>query len=458
MVSCIVMASGHSRRLGRDKLFLKCGEKTLIEMTIERLQETSLDEIVVVYRDDRVLELIDKYRVKTVYNGNSELGQSESIKLGILNSSVDTDGYMFTVADQPFIKGETIEKLMGIFKRDKSKIALLKSGEKNGNPVIFPRACREELLSLEGDTGGRALIENHGDSLSYLAVKERELFDIDTESDVEVLNRRDDMRETVVVRGAGDLATGIGHRLHRSGFNVLMLEIEKPLVIRRTVSYAQAVYDGEIVINGVKGVMVKSREEIATAWDREEIPVLVDENADIVSEIETRIVVDAILAKKNLGTTIDMAEIVIGVGPGFTAGVDVDAVVETKRGHYLGSVILDGAAIPNTGIPGTIGGYDKERVIHSPADGIIENVAKIGDVVEVGDTIAKIGETDVKAEIPGVLRGLIQNGIEVYNGLKIADIDPRGEVDHCFTISDKARAIAGGVLEAIMYKTFREKE
>lgn len=458
MVSCIVMASGHSRRLGRDKLFLKCGEKTLIEMTIERLQETSLDEIVVVYRDDRVLELIDKYRVKTVYNGNSELGQSESIKLGILNSSVDTDGYMFTVADQPFIKGETIEKLMGIFKRDKSKIALLKSGEKNGNPVIFPRACREELLSLEGDTGGRALIEKYGDSLSYLAVKERELFDIDTESDVEVLNRRDDMRETVVVRGAGDLATGIGHRLHRSGFNVLMLEIEKPLVIRRTVSYAQAVYDGEIVINGVKGVMVKSREEIATAWDREEIPVLVDENADIVSEIETRIVVDAILAKKNLGTTIDMAEIVIGVGPGFTARVDVDAVVETKRGHYLGSVILDGAAIPNTGIPGTIGGYDKERVIHSPADGIIENVAKIGDVVEVGDTIAKIGETDVKAEIPGVLRGLIQNGIEVYSGLKIADIDPRGEVNHCFTISDKARAIAGGVLEAIMYKTFREKE
>lgn len=266
------------------------------------------------------------------------------------------------------------------------------------------------------------------------------------------------MREVVVVRGAGDLATGVGYRLHRCGFKVLMLEIEKPLVIRRTVSYAQSVYDGEIVINGVKGVRVSNQEEIDSAWEREEIPVLVDERARIVSELKPRIVVDAILAKKNLGTNIDMAEIVIGMGPGFTAGVDVDAVVETKRGHYLGSVILEGTAIPNTGVPGLIGGYDKERVIHSPADGKIEHISKIGDIVKAGQTIAKIGSTDVVVEISGVLRGLIQDGLEVQTGLKIADVDPRGEVEHCFSISDKALSIAGGVLEAIMYKTYREQK
>lgn len=265
------------------------------------------------------------------------------------------------------------------------------------------------------------------------------------------------MREVVVVRGAGDLATGVGYRLHRCGFKVLMLEIEKPLVIRRTVSYAQSVYDGEIVINGVKGVRVSNQEEIESAWKRDEIPVLVDEKAEIISELKPRVVVDAILAKKNLGTTLDMAEIVVGVGPGFTAGVDVDAVVETKRGHYLGTVILEGAAIPNTGVPGLIGGYDKERVIHSPADGRIEHIAKIGDIVKAGETIAKIGDTDVVVEIPGVLRGLIQNGLEVQRELKIADVDPRGEVEHCFTISDKAFSIAGGVVEAIFYKMYREK-
>jgi xanthine dehydrogenase accessory factor len=266
------------------------------------------------------------------------------------------------------------------------------------------------------------------------------------------------MREVVVVRGAGDLATGVGYRLHRCGFKVLMLEIEKPLVIRRTVSYAQSVYDGETVINGVKGIKVSSRGEIESAWEREEIPVLVDEKAEIISERKPKVVVDAILAKKNLGTNIDMAEIVIAMGPGFTAGVDVDAVVETKRGHYLGSVILEGTAIPNTGVPGTIGGYDKERVIHSPADGKIEHISKIGDRVEAGQTIAKIGDTEVVVEIAGVLRGLIQDGLEVQTGLKIADVDPRGEVEHCFSISDKAFSIAGGVLEAIMYKMYREKK
>lgn len=263
------------------------------------------------------------------------------------------------------------------------------------------------------------------------------------------------MENVVVIRGAGDLATGIASRLYKSGFKVLMLDLAIPLVIRRTVSFAQAIFDGEIEIEGVKGVKVDSLDEIKSAWERDEIPVLVDEKAEIISELKPEIVVDAIIAKKNRGTNLDMAEIVIGVGPGFTAGVDVDAVVETKRGHYLGKVILEGGAIANTGVPGEIGGYAKERVIHSPADGVLTQVYKIGDLVKAGETIAKVGEVEVKTEIAGVLRGIIQDGITVWKGLKIADVDPRDVVNHCTTISDKARAIAGGVLEAIMYKKYK---
>lgn len=258
------------------------------------------------------------------------------------------------------------------------------------------------------------------------------------------------MRDIVVIRGAGDLATGVGYRLHKSGFRVLMLEIEVPLVIRRTVSFAQAVFDGSVEIEGVKGVKVNDLDSICEAWSRGNIPVLVDENADIVKTIRPKVVVDAILAKKNLGTKKDMADIVIALGPGFVAGNDVDAVVETKRGHYLGSVIVEGSAIANTGVPGEIGGASKERVIHSPASGTIKHKKKIADVVAAGETIAVVGEVEVKPEISGVLRGLIQEGICVNKGLKIADVDPRDVVSHCFSISDKARAIAGGVLEAIL--------
>lgn len=259
------------------------------------------------------------------------------------------------------------------------------------------------------------------------------------------------MKELVIIRGAGDLATGVAYRLHKSGFRVLMLDIETPLVIRRTVSFAQAVYDGEIEISGVKGIKVETLDEIVAAWDREEIPVVVDEKADMIRRIRPKIVVDAILAKKNLGTRIDMADIVIGMGPGFTAGVDVDAVIETQRGHYLGTVILEGRPAEDTGVPGNIGGFTKERVIHSPAAGTIKNINKIADVVKAGEVIATVDGVPVHATIDGVLRGLIQEGLYVRKGLKIADIDPRDVVKHCFSISDKARAIAGGVLEAIMY-------
>jgi xanthine dehydrogenase accessory factor len=177
----------------------------------------------------------------------------------------------------------------------------------------------------------------------------------------------------------------------------------------------------------------------------------------IIHLLKPLAVVDAILAKKNLGTSREMAPITVALGPGFTAQEDVDAVVETKRGHNLGRVLWEGCAAPNTGIPGIIGGYGRERVIHCPAEGILRNVKKITDTVTRGEVIAVVetreGTVPVKATLDGILRGLIRDGYPVTPGFKMADIDPRAEeLGNCFTISDKARCIAGGVLEAILQR------
>lgn len=255
----------------------------------------------------------------------------------------------------------------------------------------------------------------------------------------------------VLIKGAGDLATGIAYRLKKSGFHIVMTEIHKPTTVRRTVAFSQAVFDNEIVIEGIKGVKVNNINEIYEEIREGNIPIIIDEKADIIKELRPDVVVDAIIAKKNLGTSIEDAAIVIGVGPGFEAKVDCHLVVETKRGHYLGKVIEEGSAIPNTGVPGNIGGYTKERIIRASSNGKIKPVVAIGDFVKKGDIVAYIDGIEVLAEIDGIVRGMLQEGIEVFKGMKSGDIDPRCEKDHCFTISDKARSIGGGVLEAIMY-------
>ena len=255
----------------------------------------------------------------------------------------------------------------------------------------------------------------------------------------------------VLIKGAGDLATGIAYRLKKSGFDVVMTEIHKPTTVRRTVAFSQAVFDNEIVIEGIKGVKVNNINEIYEEIREGNIPIIIDEKAEVIKELRPDVVVDAIIAKKNLGTSIEDAPIVIGVGPGFEAKVDCHLVVETKRGHYLGKVIEEGSAIPNTGVPGNIGGYTKERIIRASSNGKIKPVVAIGDFVKKGDIVAYIDGIEVLAEIDGIVRGMLQEGIEVFKGMKSGDIDPRCEKDHCFTISDKARSIGGGVLEAIMY-------
>lgn len=294
----------------------------------------------------------------------------------------------------------------------------------------------------------------------------------------------------IICRGAGDLATGIIHRLHRAGHRVIALETDYPAAIRRQVSFCEAVYDGSAVVEGVTARLVPALADAETdtetysgendtpaahivseKWDSSaieavleagEVPLLIDQKGESIALLKPDVVVDAIIAKKNLGTTINMAPLMIGVGPGFTAGQDVHLVIESMRGHNLARIITDGMAQPNTGVPGNIAGFTSERVIHAPAAGYIHDVRKIGDIVQKGDEIARIYPdkesydnalseyVPVNATITGIIRGLIREGYYFRKGFKIADIDPReSEITNCFTISDKARSIAGSVLEAV---------
>ncbi len=265
------------------------------------------------------------------------------------------------------------------------------------------------------------------------------------------------MKDLIIVRGGGDLATGTIYKLKRSGFPVLVLETDHPTSIRRQVSFSEAVYDGTSRVEDMKAVLAETKEEAEKLLQEGRLVLMVDPAGSMISTMHPEVLVDAILAKRNCGTTKDMAPLTIGLGPGFCAGEDVDVVVETCRGHRLGRLIYEGPAAENTGIPGNIGGFTRERVIYAPAGGILKAQAKIADLVEQGQIIAQIRTEDgrdvcVRATIDGILRGLLRDGCSVEQGLKLADIDPRrDEQENCFCISDKARCIAGGVLEAILH-------
>jgi xanthine dehydrogenase accessory factor len=264
----------------------------------------------------------------------------------------------------------------------------------------------------------------------------------------------------IVVKGAGDLASGIALRLFHAGFSLVMTEIRLPTAVRRTVCFSEAVYNGRAQVEEVTAVLVRTTDEMSACIAQKEIALFVDEKAEIVSRIKPAAVVDAIIAKRNTGTSITDAKTVVGVGPGFTAGHDCHAVVETSRGHTLGRVIYEGGAIPNTGIPGNIGGYTTERLLRAHADGIFITRKRIGDVVHRGEVIAETvpengadgaAPVPIVAAIDGILRGILPSGLSVHQGMKAGDIDPRCEKNHCFTVSDKALAVAGGVLEALLH-------
>ena len=258
----------------------------------------------------------------------------------------------------------------------------------------------------------------------------------------------------IIIRGAGDISTGTIHRLFRAGFPLLVLAAERPSAIRRKVAFSEAVYDGTATVEGVTAVRIGDAGQAAEILAEGKIPLLTDPAGACIRQLKPDAVVDAILAKKNLGTTMDMAGLTIALGPGFEAGKDVHYVIETMRGHDLGRIISHGFAAPNTGIPGMIGGYGAERVIHSPAAGIFRTGREIAAKVKAGETIGTVetgdGEIPVVTQIAGILRGIIRDGFPVTEGFKLADVDPRlDEQKNCFTISDKARCIAGSVLELV---------
>lgn len=256
----------------------------------------------------------------------------------------------------------------------------------------------------------------------------------------------------ILIKGAGDLASGIACRLFRCGLEVIMTELAVPTTVRRTVAFSRAVYDGCAVVEGVTGSLVHNEKELENTLSAGEIPIIIDPEIVHMEWYKPNVVVDAILAKRNTGTRINDADKVIGVGPGFEAGKDCHFVVETKRGHYLGSVIAKGAAIPNTGVPGNVGGFTSERIIRSVKSGLFVPIANIGEVVEKGQMVAISGGEPIYAQMGGLVRGMLQSGLLVDRGMKCGDIDARCEPDHCFTISDKARSIGGGVLEAVLRK------
>jgi xanthine dehydrogenase accessory factor len=265
------------------------------------------------------------------------------------------------------------------------------------------------------------------------------------------------MEVLVLVRGAGDLASGVALRLHRCGFQVIMTELPQPLVVRRTVSFAEAIYHGEFEVEGAIAQKVDRFEDVAPVINKGRIPLLVDPDGEMIDRLREVnlgkmffILVDARMTKKKPERGLDQADLVIGLGPGFTAGLDCHAVVETLRGHFLGRVIWNGCALPNTGVPESVGVHAEERVLRSPIDGMLNSLAKIGDHISRGQAIAIVDDYPIKAPFGGMLRGLLHPGVAVTKGMKIGDLDPRDDPRYCWLVSDKSLAIGGGVLEAVL--------
>ena len=260
-----------------------------------------------------------------------------------------------------------------------------------------------------------------------------------------------DIRSTkILIRGAGDLASGIAHRLCRSGFRVCLIDTDTPMAVRRMVSFSEAIYDGEKTIEGITAVHISQPEEILPVWEKGQIPLLIDPANKTRHFLKPHVLIDAIIAKRNLGTDKGDAPLVIGMGPGFNAGTDVHVVIETNRGHNLGKLIFEGPAERNTGVPGTIGGFNIERVLRAPCAGIFKSQKDIGDQVAKGEQIAQVSGVPILSKIDGIIRGMLRDNTPVTNGMKVGDVDPRGDIRLCPTISDKARSLGGAAIEAIL--------
>lgn len=466
-IHVILLAAGNSRRFGNNKLLYPYKGKPMYQHVLEivahmdetEFQEFTIGEKIVVTQYEEIMESAQQAGFRCLRNSEPELGISHSIRMGIeaieeFAMCEAQDAILFAVCDQPELTEEIFYGLIRSYEASSKRIACAADGERLGNPVIFESAYWEELKSLCEEQGGKTVLKRHREDVELYQVKDgKKLRDIDCLWDLKPL---------VVVRGGGDLATGTIHKLYEEGYRVAVLETEHPACIRRQVSFCEAIYEGKMEVEGVTAVYIEEAGEdalykaVEKAWARGEIPVLKDPFGHVIKAFQPEVVVDAILAKKNLGTRRDMAPLTIGLGPGFTAGQDVDIVIETMRGEHLGKIYRTGSAIPNTGIPGVIAGYSKERVIHAPASGKFQPRKRIGDMVKTDEVLGIIIPEEQQEEVPvfasmtGLLRGMIKEGYLVKKGLKIMDIEPRmDEKELCFLISDKAKCIGESVYQVI---------
>lgn len=453
MICGVMLAAGLSSRMGENKLLVPFGESTVLAQSIARALEIC-EKLVVVVSPQLEGKFEPPSGVDVVVNRHPEEGQASSFACAVSwvqKHYLQCVGVLVFLADEPrFDKSAACEVATRLAKRRDALVVPRREG-RIGHPTAFGVAWFDELAALRGDEGGRQILRQHPEVVEYVEADEA-AFDIDTPHDY--LEAVVGSRKLVVVRGAGDIATGVICRLHEAGFPVVALDIKQPTVIRRSVSFAPAIFDGTCVVEGVEAQRCSTILSIAKALAQGKVAVCSDAKASLVATLKPALVVDAILAKRNLGTTKDMAPVVIALGPGFEAGHDCHAIVETKRGHHLGRVLYQGSAAPNTGIPGNIAGYAEERVIHAPVAGVVEVVRDIGESVSQGEVIATIDGVAVQATLSGVVRGMIAPRTKVSLGLKMADIDPRNERSYCFSISDKARSIGGGVLEALLHLAF----
>ena len=254
----------------------------------------------------------------------------------------------------------------------------------------------------------------------------------------------------IIIKSGGEMASGVAVRLYRAGFrNIVMLETPHPLAVRRAVSFCEAVHDGEQRVEGITARRADRPEDILDLWRNNMLAVAVDPEWALIPQLAPEVTIDAVLAKRNLGTTMTEAPLVVALGPGFTAGLDAHYVIETNRGHDLGRVYAKGNAQPNTGIPGDIGGYTKERVLRAPVDGIVESCREIGSPIRAGEAVCAVSGVPVLAAINGIVRGCVRPGTRARAGLKLGDVDPRGLPEYCVTVSEKARALGGAGLEVV---------
>lgn len=440
----VILAAGRGSRLQRldPKPLLPLGSQPLLQRTLAAYLESSLDEIVVVlgYQAELVrsrLELDDP-RLRWLEHSGWEQGLGSSIAFA-LNHLSACDEVLLGLGDMPWISTAVIERLLQ--SPPEWELVAPSYQGRRGHPVLCRPSTFSDLRRLEGDRGAASLFQLHNSRL--VEVEEPGILrDVDRPQDVPNLPR-------VVIWGGGDLATGVAHRLFQSGFPVLILELPQPRMLRSSVAFASAIGAGQVEVEGVPARHFANPPQ---DW-RHVIPVVVDPQGSWLNPLQPDVLIDARLLKRNEGLHPSLAPLVVALGPGLSAGRDCHCVIETDRGHWLGQVIWEGQARPDTGVPGTLGGESWRRVVRSPATGLFRRQAQLGDRVQAGQCLGTVEGQPVLSELTGLLRGLVQDGLRVDQGEKLADVDPRQEVD-LHTISDKARAIAGGVLEAILARYF----